>query len=72
MTEFFHVQSSFCVQVLRSAILITGKRNCTVLQERGQPKFAALCRGRHLCFNRASTTLGIGPDSSLKLHYGDT
>jgi len=48
------------------------KRYCTALQERGQPKFAALHRGRHLRFGRAATTLGIGPDSSLKLHHGNT
>ena len=45
LTEFCHVQSSLCVQVLLSSILAALLHST---RSAGQPNFAALSRGRYL------------------------
>jgi len=46
------------------AFLLYWQRYCTALQQRSQPNFVALSRGRHLYSAGRPCTLGTGPHSS--------
>jgi len=71
MTEFWHVQNSLCVQVLRSRILAASLHGTPAaglsqtLRRGTMNRITELSQTAPPTFGWAAITLGIGPHSSL-------